>query len=203
MISRWTCLLALLALPALAAEPKPQIEISAGGKSYTVYDGASVDIDVGGKPITLKVREMPFLQFSEAGLKFDYPRHFSYESDPSPPASWVLDGNDVVVQVLQFDADDDADAKGLLLRIARRLKNAGSCVPSAMFLKTHDGMLNGYTCDVKVIDTSMHYEIYRLDANGAPRIISFQQTVTKDGSASKELLDVRNYIARTLKTSSP
>jgi hypothetical protein len=203
MISRWMCLLALLTLPALAAEPKAQIEISSGGKRYTAYDGGSVDIDVGGKPVTLKVREMPFLQFSEAGLKFDYPRYFSYESDPSPPASWILDGNDVVVQVLQFDADDAADAKDLLVRIARRLKNAGSCVPKATFLKTRSGMLSGYTCDVKVINTLMHYEIYRLDASGAPRIISFQQTLAEDGSASNELLDVRNYIARILKTGSP
>jgi hypothetical protein len=192
----------MLTLPALAAEPKSQIEISVGGKSYEVYDGGSVDIDVGGKPITLKVREKPFLQFSEAGLQFEYPRSFAYESDPSPPPAWILDGSNVVVQVLQFDAGDDADAKDLLVRIARRLKNSDSCVPKAIFFKTRMGTLDGYTCDVKIINTSMHYEIYRLESNGEPRMITFQQTLGEDGSAN-ELLDVRNYIARTLKTSSP
>ena len=83
-------LAALLATPCSAGsdEPPTQLRIELDGRQYVTSVGASLEVDVGGRKAMLRIEELPWRHFAQGSLQFDYPRHFPWERDPSPPRSW-------------------------------------------------------------------------------------------------------------------
>ncbi|WP_306582333.1 hypothetical protein [Dokdonella sp.] len=195
-----TILAALLAAPCLAAstEPPTQVRVTVDGKAYVGNTGTTIEVDVGGRKLPLRVEELPWRHFEAGRLRFDYPRHFPWEHDPEPPRSWTLDGNNAVLMVFENvaprrSAEAQAEAiEELLLRGAapRRAK--------AVLATAKAGPLSGVATTIKVVNYTMSNEIFVIDSGKSSWLLVLQDALTDAGEHTAEYLEMRARLSATL-----
>lgn len=194
-------LAALFATPCGAAsdEPPTQLRIELDGKQYVTHAGASLDVDVGGRKTKLRVDELPWRHFVQGSLQFDYPRHFPWESDPSPPRSWTLDGNDAVIMVfeqLEAKARDPEDVA------AGFEKALGAKTPGeraiAVLRTERVGALTGVASTVRLAKSTISQEVFALGKGDRAWLLILQDALDEQGDHSSEYIEMRKRLSATL-----
>ncbi|HEY6943150.1 hypothetical protein [Dokdonella sp.] len=193
-------LAALLATPCSAAsgEPPTQLRIELDGKPYVTTAGASVEVEVGGRKATLRIDELPWRHFMQGSLQFDYPRHFPWESDPAPPRSWTLDGNDAVIMVFE-----NAGPKRKPEDVAAGIEN--SIAPGvrpqrakAVLRTTKSGTLTGVASTLTIAGNPIANEVFALDGDDASWLLVLQDSLDGHGDHSSEYIEMRTRLSATL-----
>ena len=197
----WPILLAvLLAAPCLAAsgEPPSQLRIEIAGKSITTTAGATTEVDLGDRKLTLRVEELPWRHFREGSLQFDYPRHLAWEFDPAPPRSWTLDGNSVVIMLFD-NAAGELDTATIAAEVERTLQPRQPPKRRAVEWTTSKaGTLEGVASTLQVGPATIEREYYRIGKGAAQWLLSLQDTLDDAGAHSAEYHAMRARLAATL-----
>ncbi|MHC4819103.1 MAG: hypothetical protein ACYTF8_13725, partial [Planctomycetota bacterium] len=60
-------------------EPPQLFLLEVGGRNLPVQLGRPFDVEVDGKTVTMKLHVRPYRVFEAAGVRFRYPRHFTFE----------------------------------------------------------------------------------------------------------------------------
>lgn len=190
----------VLAAPCRAAgdEPPTQLRVEIDGKSVITTAGATVDVDLGGRNVKLRVEELPWRHFSTNGLQFDYPRHFPWEFDPEPPRSWTLDGNSAVIMLFDNTIQERA-AEDLAADIEKALSSASSARRTKTELRTaKSGTLAGVASTITLARNVVRNEVFVLGKGGASWLLVLQDSLADDGSHSTEYTAMRARLAATL-----
>lgn len=183
---------------ALASdEPPTRLRVEIDGTSHVLAAGATHSVVVDGRTLRLRVEELPWRQFHEGSLRFDYPRHMSWEFDASPPRSWVLDGNDAVLSVFD-NAGQAATPAQAASELARhfRMPEAGTTPARLRTAKT--GTLRGVAITIKLATTALGYEYYAVSKDDAAWLLVLQGTLDDHGAHSAEFRAMRERLADTL-----
>lgn len=190
----------LLAISCSAAgnEPPTQLRVEIDGKPYVTTAGASIDADLGGRIVKLRVEELPWRRFAQAGLQFDYPRHFPWDSDPSPPRSWTLDGNDAVITV--FDNTlAKRKAEDLAGDIEKAIARGAHIERSKAVLRTDKaGILTGVVSTMEVAGSPFSNEVFVLGKGEVSWLLVLQDALGDDGTHSSEYIEMRKRLSATL-----
>jgi hypothetical protein len=190
----------LLASSCSAAgnEPPTQLRVEIDGKPYVTTAGASIDADLGGRIVKLRVEELPWRRFAQAGLQFDYPRHFPWDSDPSPPRSWTLDGNDAVIMV--FDNTlAKRKAEDLAGDIEKAIARGAHIERSKAVLRTDKaGILTGVVSTMEVAGSPFSNEVFVLGKGEVSWLLVLQDALGDDGTHSSEYIEMRKRLSATL-----
>jgi hypothetical protein len=190
----------LLAISCSAAgnEPPTQLRVEIDGKPYVTTAGASIDADLGGRIVKLRVEELPWRRFAQAGLQFDYPRHFPWDSDPSPPRSWTLDGNDAVIMV--FDNTlAKRKAEDLAGDIEKAIARGAHIERSKAVLRTDKaGILTGVVSTMEVAGSPFSNEVFVLGKGEVSWLLVLQDALGDDGTHSSEYIEMRKRLSATL-----
>jgi hypothetical protein len=179
-------------------EPPTQLRIEVDGKPYVTTAGATIDADVGGRSVKLRVEELPWRRFAQGRLQFDYPRHFPWDSDPSPPRSWTLDGNDAVIMVFE-NTLPKRKAEDLASDIEKAVARGAHVERSKAVLRTDKaGILTGVTSTMKVAGSPFSNEVFALGKGDASWLVVLQDALGDDGAHSSEYIEMRKRLSATL-----
>jgi len=193
---------ALLALGCLtcaqvtAAAPPTRLDVRIGDQRILLEAGQTVEVHIDGKPIKLHVAELPTRQFADAGIRFEYPRHFPWEHEPA--RTWTLDGNNAVVIVTQGDKGEDTTADELLDGIEENLKQQRKGPRERVVLETRQGRVSGVATTITLASSRLRNEAYVLEGTSTLVILLLQDSLDDDGHASAEFIDMRKRLAATL-----
>jgi hypothetical protein len=112
-MNRFVCpslLLVLISTVAFAQdeskEPPQSFVVKLGDQSLTVVEGEATKLAGSFTNPQVTITPEPYRVFPYQGLRFQYPRTFSFEADLADPAekSWTLSGNDVKIMFFSLDA---------------------------------------------------------------------------------------------------
>ena len=198
---RFSLLLATLFAASCSAavdEPPTQLRVEIDGKPYVTTAGATVDVDVGGRTVKLRVEELPWRRFALDGLRFDYPRHFPWEFDPSPPRSWTLDGNNAVIMVFD-NASARRSAEDLAGDIEKAVARGTRAERSKAVLCTDKaGTLTGTASRMTVAGSPFSNEVFVVAKGDASWLLVLQDSLDDDGDHSSEYVEMRKRLSATL-----
>lgn len=190
----------LLSVACAAAEQEPptQLRITLDGKQVITTMGAKAEFEVGGRKVMMRVEELPWRQFVQGSLKFEYPRHFPWEFDASPPRTWTLDGNDATIMLIENPGEQqslDDFAKGF----ERIFKGNGTMERVDQAMKTAKvGTLHGLGMRYTIATTRMSMEAFALGKGERSWLLVLQDALGDDGKHSSEYVDMRTHLTETL-----
>jgi hypothetical protein len=194
-------LAALLATTCSAAsdEPPTQLRVELDGRQYVTTAGASLEVDIGGTKKKLRIDELPWRHFAQGSLQFDYPRHFPWESDPSPPRSWTLDGNDAVIMVFEQPRGHARTADDVAAGFEKSLGSGAPAERASAVLRTERaGTLTGVTSKVRVAANTISHEVFALGKDDHAWLLVLQDALDERGDHSSEYIEMRQRLAATL-----
>ncbi|MCR6700995.1 MAG: hypothetical protein NVV68_07545 [Dokdonella sp.] len=181
--------------PGFAAEPAAQLRVMLGGQELRVEAGRPVEVELDGRRTTLRVEELPYRRFAEAGIAFDYPRHLSWEAEPG---HWTLDGNSAVVMVFSAAKGEAPDPDSVLDGIEQSLERARRAPRESILLSARSGALDGTAMTVTLAGSRLRYEAYSIEGRSHDALLVLQDTLTDAGDASAEFAAMRKQLAQTL-----
>lgn len=188
--------LACCAATASAGEPPARLGLEIGGTTIEVEAGQRFEFEVDGKATSARIVELPTRRFDEAGIRFEYPRHFPWEHDA--PDMWTLDGNSAVLILTRADADADTTAAGLLDGVEESLRSARRASREKVVLPTRRGDIQGLASRIRIGELQMRNEAYVLVADDARFFLILQDSLDDDGRPTAEFNEMRKRLAATL-----
>lgn len=186
----------LLVASAFAGEPPTQLQVNIGLQQFQVEAGKSTEIILDGKPTTMRVEELPIRHFAEAGIRFDYPRHFPWEHDT--PHNWTLDGNNAVVMVNLQEAGEEGTPDDVLDGMIESLKLSNAPSRIQIQLSTRRGVISGVSAIIPMGSTRIRNEVYLLKGNASSVLLVLQDTLGDNDQATTEFTDMRKRLSETL-----
>jgi len=195
---RWPVAFALIATAtaAIGAEPPARLGLEIGGTTIEVEAGQRFEFQVDGKTTAARIVELPTRRFDEAGIRFEYPRHFPWEHDA--PDMWTLDGNSAVLILTRAGADADTTAADLLDGVEESLRSTRRTPREKVVLPTRQGDIEGLASNVRIGNLQMRNEAYVLVAQGARFLLILQDSLDDDGRPTTEFNEMRKRLATTL-----
>ena len=194
-------LAALFAAPCNAAsdEPPTQLRIELDGKQYLTTAGASLDVEVGARKASLRIDELPWRHFAQGSLQFDYPRHFPWDSDPTAPRSWTLDGNDAVIMVFEQAVGHARSADDVAAGFEKTLEPKTPPEHAKAVLRTaRVGTLTGVASTVRLATSTISHEVFALGKGDRVWLLVLQDSLDADGGHSSEYIEMRRRLSTTL-----
>lgn len=183
------------AATASAAEPSTRMTLEIDGTTVDVVAGQRFDVLVDGKQRPARITQLPTLQFDEAGIRFHYPRHMSWEHDP--PDLWTLDGNNAVLILTRGHPGDDSSAEDVLDGMADNLgKRSGAY--RKIVLDTRQGHIDGLEAVVEVGTVHIRIEAYALKNDDRSALLILQDSSDGDAADVAEFRDLRKQLATSL-----
>ncbi len=180
---------------ANAAEPPTRLVLEIDGTTIEVDAGQRFDVLVDGKKRLARIGELPTRRFDEAGIRFEYARHFSWEHDP--PDMWTLDGNNAVLILTRGQPGDDSTAEDLLDGIGKR-RGKRSAAYRMIALDTRQGRIEGLESTVEVSGIHIRNEAYVLEHGDVFALLILQDSSDGDAADAVEFQSLRKRLAETL-----
>jgi len=177
-----------------SVEPATMLEMTVGGRTMKVAEGAA--FDVNGTPVSARVSDVKALVTS--GLDVDYPRHFAFAYDGSVDGmrQWTLDGNNVVLML--FEIDGAAEVKDFEEGMAERFGKK-NCKGSNTSRRLGGKDLQGRRLDITLAGTALSMDMLKVPStDDKTRMLFLQDTRTDSGGASQELTDTVKLLDRTI-----
>lgn len=196
-----------------AAEP-PKVDREPPELFYLEVDGKRVPVELdkpirmdalaGAKTATLRVQ--PYRQFPYAGVRFLYPREYSFklERNEEEYTHWELDGDDFTINIWHVKVPNDADifldtikksitaefrAKGLRTR------------ESPTKLKTKKKVLQGIRLSTSAVGQQIIQDVFTVRTENELVIILFQDLPDQENEPTKERVRVEKLLCDTIEWS--
>jgi hypothetical protein len=178
-----------------AREPKLSFDVGMGTTRVRLIEGEGAIVPGNFQNPTLSITVEPQRTFSYAGLRFDYPRSFTFEADlEATTSSWTLSGNDLKLMVFRFDERLTIEdyVKGLVERFG------ANTTTRPLQLRLGGVDYTGARLDVRLVQTDLTHEVVELPPyDGKYRILSIQDT--KKAATAAEGVYARALLARTFR----
>ena len=175
-------------------EPPVKYTLIVDGKATEISEGKPVRLAGDFKSPEVSLKLDPNRTFKYAGVKFQYPRHFSFGADLAGNEArlWTLRGNDVNIMVA------DVEGYATLTVFARSMaNNLGKGTVSFVDRKLNGKLgghnLPGLKVKITIGETESSMEFYMIGKGGGrTRFLVFHDhtaTRSKDGDAAFTLLN--------------
>ena len=176
--------LALTTCVAQQSASKTSYTLIINKKEYKITEGEDLKLNLklDNPIVSIKSNDK---EFSNEFVSFSYPHNFSEEVDNDEGfKSWTLDGDNLVITVYDLDLED-----GLAPFVQELINNFGvencSSKESSMTLGTKT--FTGKKIEVTLVNQKLTIDFLSLPSiEGKTRILSLQDSLSEDGTASKE-----------------
>jgi hypothetical protein len=153
----------------------------------------------GAKAVTLRVQ--PYRVFPYGGVRFHYPREYTFEADLESPdvSMWTLSGNDckILVQRYRGQADHRAVLESVKKGMLARYKDPGAR-EAAAGLSVPGVDLRGRRIDVRVATTLIRQDLYSAPAGPDTVLLILQDSPREDGEPSADWAGAERMLRETL-----
>lgn len=176
-----------------AQEPRLSFNVAVGSTRVRVVEGETAAVPGNFQNPAVSVTVEPQRTFTYAGLRFDYPRSFTFEADlDGGTSSWTLSGNDLKIMVFRFD--ERVSTEEYVQELVKRFGPTTTTAPMQLRLGNAD--YPGTRLDVRVVKTELVYEVVGLPQyEGKYRILAIQDN--KKAANVPEGVNARALLARS------
>ena len=180
-------------------EPPQTFVVKLGGQSVTVLEGQTAALEGSFTNPQLTITPAPHRVFSYQGVRFEYPRTYSFEADVENAAekNWMLTGNDVTIMffALGTPVTTAAFADGVMDQFG---KANGKVLHANAKLKLGTTEVTGTKIHLTVATNSITQEIYALPApRGKTLLLVLQDNPDEKGNHSAEAQRVIGTLTKT------
>jgi hypothetical protein len=174
--------------PDESKEPPSTFVVTVGQESVVIKEGETAQLDGQFTNPSVSVTPQAYRVFPYAGIKFKYPRSFTFEADLSDPnsKSWTLSGNDLKIMIFVLNSRlTTADfANNMMEQFGgENCQVVDANASLAMGKQT----LSGTTIHVSVATFKMAMDIYLVPSRGpATKLLVIQDSLDDAGNRSKE-----------------
>ncbi|MEM6684880.1 MAG: hypothetical protein AAF617_03705 [Bacteroidota bacterium] len=160
--------------------PKTNLVVTINGKEYKMSEGQQVLRD--GNLISVKFADYKI--FDNGSIRFEYPRHFSfeYESDIGYK-NWSFNGNNFVIMYFEI-------ASGTLNEFVKEISGQfgkGNYTIKRTTKALGNRVLGGRRIDVKLVGEKLVLELFEIEMqDGKTRILAFQDAPDEYGNPTQE-----------------
>ena len=174
--------------PDESKEPPSTFVVTVGQESVVIKEGETAQLVGQFTNPSVSVTPQAYRVFPYAGIKFKYPRSFTFEADLSDTnsKSWTLSGNDLKIMIFVLNSRlTTADfANNMMEQFG-----ADNCqvVDANASLAIGKQPLSGTTIHVSVASFKMAMDIYLVPSRGpATKLLVIQDSLDDAGNRSKE-----------------
>lgn len=195
----------VLAAPAVAApaadEPPYEYVLTIDGQPVEVQENKTIKVTIAGREVEVKLAPRPYRVFHKAGVTFQFPRSYSFQSDLSNPqiSIWTMNGNDVMVMVQHFG--DVPVAAVLPIMVQEMVKQYGpKNVKDTATTITLDGRaVAGRRLAVTLAGQNLVQEVYAATGKQGAFVLVVQDAPSAPGKATDEVQRVKKQLAETFR----
>lgn len=207
-LTRTICLAVTLAgLPAAAGDgeardPKLNFFFEADGKRVPIELDAPFTTAALGASKSVVLRLEPHREFTYGGVRFRFPREYSFEADLADPnvKIWTLSGNDCVLMIHRYANQPSVDElqQSVVDEMLKAYKGAKKkTAPVSMDVQ---GTVNkGTRIEAELASTRIHQDLYAIRSGKDVVMLIVQDTPKEGGDASKERLATERLLRDSLK----
>jgi len=176
-----------------------QLEID-GSKGIPIeldqpFAAASIPV---GKTAVLRVEA--YRTFRYAGLSFRYPREYLFEADLTNAgiASWILTGNDCMLNIQRHEGRADPEAlRNELLEHLMGAYKPGLSETAAVRLKLGTATVTGTRVQVQLWGEAIHQDVFAFRPGRDSVVVLIQDTL-KDGKPSADCIRAKRLLTEAL-----
>lgn len=198
--------LLLTALPAFAGEesrdPPLSLFFEAEGKRVPIELDKAFTLSALGPAKAATLRLEPNREFPYGGIRFKFPREYSFEADLADPnvKIWTLSGNDCVLMVHRYANQPDTEALQTsvvdeMLKAYKGAKKKTSPVQIELGGTTYKGT----RIEVELASTRILQDLYGIRAGKDVVMLIVQDTPKEAGNASRERLATEKLLRESFK----
>lgn len=187
------------AQPDEAKEPPIQYTLSVGDKSIKLTEGQDVRLEGSFTNPQVSLRAEPYREFSAQGIKFQYPRGFTFEADLSDPASksWTLSGTSCTLMLFVMNEKITAEEFSQVMIRQFGQQNCRVADPKAE-LTLGKEKLTGIGLRIKVATTQLSQDIYLISSQpGLSRMMIVQDSLDDQGNPSPDRKTTLEVLAKS------
>jgi hypothetical protein len=207
MSKRLACLAAVMLLGLVAAdEPKDpaappalELQVEINGKPVVTQTDKTVEVEVGGQKVQVRVTMLPYRIFDRGGLRFRYPSTHAWEVDLSSKeyTMWTLDGNSNVIMLTKYTENEPTDnVVNMLVTQLTRQYGRPNVQVSPTTLKLGAMEVKGQRLDVRLANQHLRQDLYAFQAGGATFSMILQDSPEEE-KTTKETQDVIEMLGKT------
>lgn len=181
--------------------PPTQLILEGDGIRQAVSVDEAFTLTIGGKEITLTLREMPTRRLDVGAFSFEYPAgmSFEYEQD-SPTTTWTLSGNDVTILLFRLEESDGETARDTMADAFADLLD-GLTQTGSPALSLAGTAVTGRRLAGEIVEgIPMQADFYALpSADDHAWVLEIQDSHDDPDTDSDEARDVRKRIASSFR----
>jgi hypothetical protein len=188
------------AKPEEASEPPEQMVLEVDGKPVPVELDQPFTAQISGRAVPMRLTIRPDRQFDKAGVRFRYPRSFSFAFDHNPSGvdTWTLRGASTSLFVMRFPARHEPES--LVTQMTEAMGKRFD--PSRLKLSDTRITLKGQTLAGKRIvaqlpNQEIRQDFYAFDGPTNSFILLVQDQHRPNTEASDEVGGVTDLLSKT------
>ena len=206
IVSAVSCLIGATALadPIAAdetTEPALTFSLTVGDQTVAVAEGEPTQLDGEFVDPSVTLHIDPYRTFNLRGVRFDYPRHFTWEADLTDPnvAIWTLSGS--TFKIMFFAFHDSTTAADIVASLEANFTDQGAEVkqePCKIMLEGNP--IDGTQLDLTLVGNKLVDQVYGLPGAGTmSRLVIFQDTPNENGQPSDEAVETLKRFTASFK----
>jgi len=182
------------------AEPPLQMQVLIGGKTVAAEAGRTMEVEVEGKKLSLRIDLLPHRLFDRGGVRFLYPTSHGWEVDRTTPnvTIYTMDGNDTIIMLVKYDVEiTPKKASDSMVSTLSGRYGQGNVKRVGATLKGKTETVQGTRLQVNVVGQAIEQDIYGFDAGGVTFTLMLQASMDDQGKPPKEMAEVRELFAKS------
>jgi hypothetical protein len=170
-------------------EPPELFFLELGGKRVPIELGKPFQTDALGEARTATLRVEPYRVFQYAGLRFHYPREYTFEADFQTPlvALWTLSGTNCTIMVQRFNGQKDhEEALETLHKEMLALYKGNKVNQTPVKLSVKGKELVGKRLEVHLAGALLWQDLYSLPSGNDSIVLILQDLPQEGGKPSND-----------------
>src|SRR4051794_4953611 len=182
-------------------EPPQLFFLEFDGKRTPIELDRPLGTDVFGGARAFTLRVEPYRVFRYAGLRFHYPREYTFEADLTSTAvsMWTLSGNDCKIMVHRYKAREDHE--DALESVRKRLVAAykpSKTKEALTRLNIRGADLKGKRIEVRIANTLIQQDLYSFPSAKDSIVLILQDSPLQSGNPSADRTRAERMFCETL-----
>jgi hypothetical protein len=174
--------------PARESDEPPQLFIlEVGAKEVPVQLGRAFTVDLDGKKVTMKLQVAPHRVFEASGVRFSYPRHFTFEYGKMAEdrTRWTFEGPDTVLILVRAAKHDPQELLRKMEQFLVRGFGAAHERTSDVELALPKLRLKGRRVAARVLGNPLRQDLFAFRTKEGACLLLVQDSLNDAGGTSE------------------
>jgi hypothetical protein len=184
-----------------AADAKPPVPSAQAISDYVLeIEGRKVPIaldkattvQVGGKPVQVKLTQKPTKRFSESGMSFDYPSSYVLSKLPAEAEglnTWKFQGTESALVVSQYtELNDPAAVLAAVIASLKSTFEGGAAKEEACTMRTPDRKLSGTSLSGRIALQDVVIRLYSFSDGASAWTVIMQENSSASSDTQRDAM---------------